>query len=93
MKPQNKHYRQLTQGQRYQIQALHSNHFAQRRIAESIGVHPSSISRELKRNSSQGIYGAKIANRLKDKRKMTAIKFNKCDERHAKIFRNGLIMG
>lgn len=93
MKPQNKHYRQLTQGQRYQIQALHSNGFAQRRIAEAIGVHPSSISRELKRNSSEGVYCAEIANRLKDRRKMTAIKFKKYDERHAEILRNGLIMG
>lgn len=93
MKSQHKHYRQLTQGQRYQIQALHRKGFSQRSIAEAIGVHPSSISRELRRNSSQGIYCGKTANQLKDNRKIMAGKFNKCDESHAKIFLNGLLMG
>jgi transposase, IS30 family len=93
MKSQHKHYRQLTQGQRYQIQALHRKGFSQRSIAEAIGVHHSSISRELKRNSSLGVYSAKTANQLKDKRKISAIKFRKSDESHAEILRNGLIMG
>lgn len=93
MKSQHKHYRQLTQGQRYQIQALHRKGFSQRSMAEDIGVHHSSISRELKRNSSLGIYCAKTANQLKDKRKISAIKFIKNDESHYKILCNGLIMG
>jgi transposase, IS30 family len=93
IKSQNKHYRQLTQGQRYQIEALHSNGFSQRRIAESIGVHPSSISRELRRNLSLLGYGAKSAKLLKDRRKKTAIKFKKYDERQAEILHNSLMIG
>ncbi len=43
-------YKQLTYEQRYQIEALLKEGMSQRRIASNIGVHPSTISRELKRN-------------------------------------------
>lgn len=43
-------YRQLTQEQRYQIYALKKMRHNQTEIAEVMGVHKSSVSRELKRN-------------------------------------------
>ena len=44
------HYTQLTQEQRYQIYAMNRADMTQKDIAQEIGVHPSTISRELKRN-------------------------------------------
>ena len=44
-------YRQLVEGQRYQIQAYLSQSLSQRKIAEMLRVSPSTISRELKRNT------------------------------------------
>lgn len=46
-------YRQLTMGQRYQIDALKKEGLSQRAIAKNIGVHHSTISREFKRNSHE----------------------------------------
>ena len=43
-------YRQLTQEQRYQIYALQKTGHTRTEIAEVIGVHKSTVSRELKRN-------------------------------------------
>ena len=45
-----KHYTQLTQDQRYQIYILMKAAFTQSEIADLIGVHKSTISRELRRN-------------------------------------------
>ena len=45
-----KKYKQLCLAQRYQIQSLFKIGLSQIRIAEEIGVHRSTISRELKRN-------------------------------------------
>ena len=53
MQTQTQNYRQLTQGQRYPIQALCQNGFFLRRIAEDIGCHARSVCRELKRNQHQ----------------------------------------
>ena len=44
------HYKQLTMAQRYQIEALLKEGLSQQVIAENIGVHRSTIWRELKRN-------------------------------------------
>ena len=44
-------YRQLTQGQRYQIRVLLLARLSQTEMANIIGVHKSTISREIKRNS------------------------------------------
>jgi IS30 family transposase len=50
-------YRQLTEGQRYQISLLLSQNNSRREIAKQIGVAPSTICRELRRNSIKpGIY-------------------------------------
>ena len=45
------HYTQLTQEQRYQIYALNKAGFTQKAIAIDLGVHPSTISRELRQRS------------------------------------------
>ena len=56
-------YTQLTQCQRYQIHALLKSSPNQTGIAEIIGVHKSTISRELKRNQGQRGYRPKQAHR------------------------------
>lgn len=45
-------YQHLTVEQRYQIQAYKKAGYTQKDIAKEIEVHPSTVSRELKRNSS-----------------------------------------
>lgn len=55
-------YRQLTEGQRYQISLLISQKFSLREIAKQMGVAPSTISRELRRNSiKSGLYEPDLA--------------------------------
>lgn len=55
-------YRQLVEGQRYQISLLLSQEFSLRKIAKQIGVAPSTISRELRRNSiKSGLYKPDLA--------------------------------
>ena len=46
------HYSQLTSEQRYQIYALLKKNHTQTDIADIVGVHKSTISREIRRNSS-----------------------------------------
>jgi len=58
-----KHYTQLTEAQRYQISALKKAGLSQEGIALNIGVHPSTIGRELKRNTGQRGYRPKQAQR------------------------------
>jgi IS30 family transposase len=43
-------YTQLSLGQRYQIEALRKTGMSQKSIAQSIGVHPFTVCRELRRN-------------------------------------------
>jgi IS30 family transposase len=59
-----KHYTQLTQEQRYQIFALNKAGFKQTVIADEIGVHPSTVSRELRRNKGLRGYRPKQAHQL-----------------------------
>jgi len=61
----------LTQGQRYHIEAYRNAGYGNSEIAESIGVHPSTIGRELKRNSSpvRQKYGAASAHEMATLRK------------------------
>jgi len=54
-------YNQLTQCQRYQIHALLKSDHNQTEIAETIKVHKSTISRELKRNQGRRGYRPKQA--------------------------------
>jgi IS30 family transposase len=57
-------YTQLTREQRYQIYALRKEHHSQSAIARNLGVHKSTISRELKRNHGQRGYRPKQAAEL-----------------------------
>ena len=54
-------YKQLTQEQRYHIWALKKAGFDQTEMAPEVGVHKSTISRELRRNSGQRGYRPKQA--------------------------------
>jgi IS30 family transposase len=65
-------YKQLTCQQRYAIYSMKKNKFTQAEIAQIVGVHKSTISREFKRNNSQRGYRCKYAhnqalNRRKEK--------------------------
>ncbi len=46
-------YRQLTEGQRYQISLLLSQDFSQREIARKLNIAPSTVNRELRRNRDE----------------------------------------
>lgn len=49
-------YQQLTEGQRYQVSVLLVEGLSHSRIAQRVGVHRSTISRELRRNRHRGDY-------------------------------------
>lgn len=62
-------YKQLTSEQRYTISVLLQRTCSKKSIAEAIGVHPSTVTRELKRNSSQrGVYKWDKAHKQAEKR-------------------------
>ena len=67
-------YSQLTQDQRYQIAGLKRIGMNQTTIALKVGVHRSTISRELKRNLGERGYHAKQAQHLSDDRRRMADK-------------------
>ena len=50
--------RQLTVGQKYQIQILFNENHSANQISQRLGVHRSTIYREIKRNRVDGIYKA-----------------------------------
>lgn len=54
-------YRHLTLEQRYQIAAEHRLGFSHKCIAETIGCHPSTIGRELRRNRHDAVYVGSVA--------------------------------
>ena len=66
-------YHQLTQAQRYQIYALQKTKHTLREIAKVIGVHKSSVSRELKRNRGRRGYRPQQAHELAAERKQKAV--------------------
>ncbi|MEB0048864.1 helix-turn-helix domain-containing protein, partial [Pseudomonas sp. Dout3] len=70
-------YRQLTQGQRYQIEAGLRAKESQASIAKQVGVHPSTISREVRRNRPENIYKAICATQESYVRRVGARKFCK----------------
>ena len=59
----------LTREQRYAIQALNRLKVSKRKIAEEVGVHKSTIYRELKRNASKRSYQAEKAQMYANERK------------------------
>lgn len=62
-------YKQLTQEQRYQIAAFMKAGYSQKQIAQEIFVHPSTISRELRRNRGLRGYRPRQAQALAEDRK------------------------
>jgi IS30 family transposase len=66
-------YTQLTQEQRYQISALLKTEHTQTKIATVIGVHKSTISRELRRNRGMRGYRPKQAHRFALKRRKKSV--------------------
>ncbi len=64
-------YTQLTQEQRYQIKALLEAELNQTEIANILGVHKSTISRELKRNRGLRGYRPQQAQQLTEQRRET----------------------
>jgi transposase, IS30 family len=67
-------YTQLTHEQRYQIYSLKKIGINQTQIAETIGVHKSTISRELRRNQGQRGYRPKQAHQKALRRRNKAKK-------------------
>jgi len=66
-------YRQLTQEQRYQIYALQKTGHGPSEIAEVIGVHKSTVSREWKRNRGGRGYRPQQAHSLAMERRQKAV--------------------
>lgn len=64
-----KQYTQLTQEQRYQIDGLNKSGYTQTEMAQELGVHKSTISRELKRNCGLRGYHPKQAQRMTEARR------------------------
>jgi IS30 family transposase len=62
-------YKQLTKVERYQIDSLLKAGYTKKQIAAELGRHPSTISRELSRNTGLRGYRPQQAQRLADERK------------------------
>lgn len=73
-------YKQLTQEQRYQIEILKKAGKDQKEIAKLLGVSPSTITRELKRNGGKQGYCPNRAQKQADKRRKQAAKALKMTE-------------
>ena len=69
------YYSQLTSEQRYQIYALLKKNHTQRDIADIIGVHKSTISREIRRNSGGRGYRPKQAHDKALQRREEKVRF------------------
>lgn len=67
-------YKQLIEGQRYQIQAYLSQHLSYREIGRRLNVSHSSISRELRRHTINGTYEPNVAQRRAQHRRRCAAK-------------------
>ncbi len=70
-------YRQLTQTQRYQIYACHDVGMSRRQTAKELGIHNSTVSRELRRNATVSDYDPEQAQTCSDHRRCTAWKWMK----------------
>ena len=93
MSTQTKHYEQLTQGKRYQLQALLKTGLSLQAMADNLGVHKSTVSRELGRNSSPDGYCPEAAEKRKTERKKNARKAKKTDDQHKQIIKKCLSLG
>jgi transposase, IS30 family len=72
-------YKQLTEEERYQIYALKTAGYSQQMLAEHLHRSPSTISRELARNTGLKGYRPKQAHQLSDLRRRQAMKHHKLD--------------
>ena len=70
-----KHYSQLTLEKRYGIYSLLKTGQTQSKIAEIIGIHKSTDSRELKRNRGGRVYRPKQANAFPQERRRHNVHF------------------
>ena len=93
MSTQTRQYKQLTQGQRYQIEVLLEKGHVQREIAVAVGISESALSRELQRNTTPNGYNAEMAHSLAIQRRKSAKKYSKTDERQMPIIEKGLLLG
>lgn len=71
-------YKQLTLIERYKIKALLQAGTSKKRIAEILGVHKSTVFRELKRNEGEGGYSSEKAQDETDERRRFACKAMRC---------------
>jgi len=67
-------YKQLTNGERYQIKAYLKIGLSIKEIAQYLGRHPSTIGREIKRNTGLRGYRPKQANQFAVERRYAAEK-------------------
>lgn len=74
-----RHYKQLTLEQRYHLYALCKIDMSQKAMAQEIGVHPSTISRELLRNRGKKGYRPKQAHHKAVERRTIARRPSKWD--------------
>jgi len=81
-------YKQLTDEERYQIEALKREGFNQSEIARSLNRRPSTINRELARNSDHKGYRGKLAVSRTDRRRREAKKSEKLDSAMCSMIRN-----
>ncbi|WP_412031002.1 helix-turn-helix domain-containing protein [Halomonas sp. M4R1S46] len=70
-------YQKLTQTQRYQIHARYDLGISQRQIGRELGIHSSTISRELRRNATASGYDPEQALSLSDHRRRTSWKWTR----------------
>ena len=80
-----KHYTHLTQEQRYQISVLKKSAYSYSEIADIVGCHKSTISREIKRNTGKRGYRPLQAQEMaEDRKKQNAYQLS--DFAHAETF-------
>lgn len=68
-------YQQLNEGKRYQISVLLAQGFTVAAIARTIGVHRTTVYRELRRNNREGSYDPDQAHHQALKRRSRALKY------------------
>jgi len=80
-------YKQLTLKERYHISTLLKRGWRQKAIAESIGVHPSTICREIRRNSDEVTkeYSYEFAHSVAESRQHTKVKYTVINK-HTKTY-------
>lgn len=83
-------YRHLTQDERYQIAALHAGGWRISEVARELGRHPSTISRELRRNLTSSRYDARAAVTLASQRRSKGSSHPKIDDAMAARIAAGL---